>query len=445
MYRLKEIQDKLMHLVGWQQDYSDDVTFDPKLEKTESGLYFQGAHPLVTLNNIRSNMPELFAKQYPTWSSGITYAEGSIVKTDLAANDPRKFQLWQAQAENLGDQPGTNDDIWKPISGMTQWLENLTRNAIADTVRSFATQGILHKMGRSLLDHKTFYDGSGKKTDVIPNSSSLVGFELMPVRSMGITVKVERIGLQMRGAAGKLPIYVFHSSKLTPHYSIEVDLSGQNTFQWFETPDLYLPYISDDTNSGGSWFVVYDQEQLPQSAQAINLSRDYGRIASGMSCCGNNNQFADWTKISAYMEIYPFRTPAPYDFPENPELWDVSQNMRPGIFNWGMNMEVSIACDLTEFITRQRALFADALQLQLAVNFLTSLITNPNYRINRTQNNISLSYQELHYELDGDSRGSADGLLKRLERVRKAIRLDTQGIDRFCIPCNDGGVKYTTV
>jgi hypothetical protein len=50
MVRNTEIQNKLLHLVGWEQDYSTtDISLDESLTQSEPGLYFQGAHPLLTL------------------------------------------------------------------------------------------------------------------------------------------------------------------------------------------------------------------------------------------------------------------------------------------------------------------------------------------------------------------------------------------------------------
>ena len=54
MYRIKEIQDKLLHVVGWEQSYDPAKAIDDNLTQTESGLTFQGAHPLVTLDNVRA-------------------------------------------------------------------------------------------------------------------------------------------------------------------------------------------------------------------------------------------------------------------------------------------------------------------------------------------------------------------------------------------------------
>ena len=52
MIRITDIQDKLLHLVGWEQAYDPAKQIDASLTQSESGLMFQHAHPLLTLDNV---------------------------------------------------------------------------------------------------------------------------------------------------------------------------------------------------------------------------------------------------------------------------------------------------------------------------------------------------------------------------------------------------------
>ena len=59
MIRINDIQQALAHLVGWEQDIIPENQVAEELTETESGLTFQGAHPMVTLENLRAVMPEI--------------------------------------------------------------------------------------------------------------------------------------------------------------------------------------------------------------------------------------------------------------------------------------------------------------------------------------------------------------------------------------------------
>ena len=106
-------------------------------------------------------------------------------------------------------------------------------------------------------------------------------------------------------------------------------------------------------------------------------------------------------------------------------------------------MELSIGCDLTDFIIQQRAMFATCLQKQMAADVLRTLAMNPEVRVNRNQANASR--EDLLYEVDGNPQGRATGLGKELKDAYDALDLDTRGIDRICLTCKPTRVKYTHV
>ncbi len=58
MIRIKEIIDAFSNLVGWEGV--------PELEKSDSGLYFQEAHPLLTLRALKGVMPKDKGDEYPS-------------------------------------------------------------------------------------------------------------------------------------------------------------------------------------------------------------------------------------------------------------------------------------------------------------------------------------------------------------------------------------------
>ena len=76
MLRLQDIQEALGGLVGWEQGFGPNAIIDD-LTTTESGLTFQAAHPLVTLENIRQIMPTEWGAT--DWSASEQYYPGQAV------------------------------------------------------------------------------------------------------------------------------------------------------------------------------------------------------------------------------------------------------------------------------------------------------------------------------------------------------------------------------
>jgi hypothetical protein len=444
MYRLKEIQDALLHVVGWEQSFDPAKAINDDLTQTESGLYFQGAHPLVTLDNIRAIVPDDFVYQYPEWNMIIEYKKGAKVR--------HNNEIWIARKDNQNEEPTKSDfnadfnddfgnEYWGVYNFLSDYLERLTRNGIAQMVQTFTQVKGLDKETKNLLERRTFFDGAGRIRATLQNIHKLVGFEIVPVRSMGVTMKIEQIGLQMTGATGNVRMYLFHSSQIDPIKTFDLNFTVTNGgFQWFPLKDCYLPYISDTTNAGGSWYLCYNQDELPAGMEAINMVKDWSREPCG-TCTGYG--LDNWKEITKYLQVTPFMFNAPETFAEYPELWDVALTMYTTTQNYGLNCEITVGCDLTDFIVKERQIFQTVIQRQVAATALRTLAMNPDVKVNRNQ--VNATRLEILYELDGNTTGvRPGGLGYDLKKAYEALRLDTQGIDRICLTCNNHGVKYRT-
>lgn len=440
MYRIKEIQDALLHVVGWEQSFDPEKAIDTDLTQTESGLYFQGAHPLLTLDNMASIMPDDWGIQYPVWDALTQWKQNKVVQYGNDTDGNKLF--WKAKADNVGEEPTENSLFWSKYNILSDFLERITRNGIATAIQTFTQIKQLDKETRNLLERRTFFDGAGRIRATLQNNHKLVGFEIVPVRAMGVTTKIEKIGLQMTGATGKVRMYLFHSSQIDQVKTFDLDFTVTNGgFQWFPLTDCYLPYISDENNAGGSWFLCYNQDELPAGMEAINVSKDWSREPCG-TCNIGSVQF--WRELTKYLQVTPFMYNAPETFAEYPELWDIAYTMYTRTQNYGLNCEITIGCDLTDFIISQRQIFQTVIQRQVAAIALRTLAMNPNVRVNRNQ--LNATRMDILYELDGNTSGvRPGGLGYDLKKSYEALQIDTQGLDRICLACNNRGVRYRTV
>lgn len=447
MYRIKEIQDALLHLVGWEQAFDPAKMISKYMTESESGLYFQQAHPLLTLDNMAGIMPDDWGMQYPQWNMIVPYKIGDKVRF----NDI----VWIAVSDSVGEAPKMNDSnidysedfnvnslYWRPYNMLTDYLERITRNGIATAIQTFIQIKQLERETRNLLERKTLFDGAGRIRATLQNNHKLVGFEIVPVRAMGVTAKIEKIGLQMTGGTGIVRMYLFHSSQIEPIKTFDLNFTVTNGgFQWFPLTDCYLPYISDKNNAGGAWFLCYNQDELPAGMEAINVSKDWSREPCG-TC--NIGSVQIWRELTKYLQVTPFMYNAPETFAEYPELWDIAYTMYTNTLNYGLNCEITIGCDLTDFIISQKQIFQTVLQRQVAAIALRTLAMNPDVRVNRNQSNASRT--DILYEIDGNTSGMRpNGLGYELKKAYEALRFDTQGLDRICLSCNNHGVRYRTV
>ena len=435
MIRIKDLNEQLLHLVGWQQSYdTSEVKLSDNLTQSESGMYFQQVHPLLTLPNLMSIAPDFKNTNFPEHDANSSYKEGVVVT------------LEDKYYKSIKDVPVnteiTNDEFWIETNLFSEWLEDKTKASIIKLINKFINMKLADKASKSLIENKTLFDGTGRLTNLATNRNRFVGFEVDTVRSKGVTVKINKIGLQFT-RPGKYKVYILHSSCDTPVYSFEFEKLKSNSIEWFKPKeDILLPYESQEIDAGGSWYIGYLQSDLPENSQAINRDRDW----STQPCKGCSRQeFLAWQAWSKYIEVHPFYVDENQLLGEDEQMYFDPEIMNFTYdANYGINLDVSVYCDLTDFIIKQKQLFQDVIAKQVAVDFLREFAYNPNVRTNRRS--INASRTDILYELDGDSSSMKhSGLNYELDLALKALNFSTQGLDRICLPCVNHGLKYRTV
>ena len=427
MIRIADIQDKMLHLVGWKQSYDlSDIMLSSNLTQTESGMYFQQIHPLLTLDNLRSIAPDFQNYNWQVHDVNKAYKSGEVVRIDDS--------LYKAIQDVPVETDILDSEYWTETNPFSEWLEEKTKASIVKLVNKFINMKLADKATKSLIENKILFDGTGRLTNKIENRNKLVGFEIDTVRSKGVTVKIDKIGLQMT-EPGSYTLYIFHSSNPEPIYTLTFEKTKANSLEWFKPKDdILLPYESANTDAGGSWYLVYKQSELPENAQAIYKDRDW---STGPCKACSRSEFLAYQAWSRYIEIHPFYISEDEDF--DPEIMNFTYDK-----NYGINLEVSAYCDLTDFIIKQRAMFQDVLSKQVAIDFLREFAYNPNVRTNR--HSINASKLDILVELDGDSNSMRQsGLSYELDIALKALSISTQGLDRVCLPCVNNGIKYRSI
>lgn len=438
MVRISEIQDKLIHLIGWKQSYdrNDGTWLSETLTESESGLYYQDVHPLLTLQNLLCIAPDFKNIEYPQHTIESSYKKGEVVTLE-----EKCYKALQDVPADVIDI--TNAEYWVETNPFSEWLETKTKASITKAVNRCINEKVTKGTYKALCEKRTLFDGTGRIYDTVKNRQNLVGFEIIPIRAKGVTTKINRIGLQFT-EPGDYTILVMHSSLMEPFYQETFTKRTSNSMEWF-TPseDLYLPYESDSIDAGGSWYICYMQSQMPENSQAIRKNRDWSKGPCN-EC--SKHEFETWRIWSKYLEVYPFSVNEELIpiVDEQIQLWDIQNNIYDYNTNYGLNLDITIACDITDFIIDQKNLLVDYIGKSLAIDFMREFAYNPNVRTNR--HSINASRPDILYEIDGDTSSmKKSGLSYQLEQSLNALNLSTEGIDRVCMPCVNHGIKYRTV
>lgn len=432
MVRINDIQDAFEHLIGWEQNYNPlEMSIDSSLTETESGLFFQQVHPLLTLQNLTSVAPDFENTHFPSYSGTASYKKGDVVRSSGV--------YYRAVAASTGE-PLDSTTYWTTFDPFSEWLRHKTRASIAKAVLRFVNDKLNKGTHKALFEKKTLFDGTGRIVDTEPNRNNLCGLELVPIRAKGILTRINRIGLQFT-KAGNYTVYIMHSSKPDPYAVMNLVKESGNTMEWFDLDGgCLLPYSAQGIDAGGSWYVCYSQSDLPEGSMAIKKDRDWSK---GPCPACSRSEYASWTLWSQFFEVHPFHVGAewvPFD-DGVPSMWDVEDNMYVFDSNYGINLDITVECDITDTLIEQRRSFQDVILKQVGVDFLRELAYNANARANRSI--INASKTEILYELDGDSASmKKSGLNYQLDEAFKSVELTFEGIDRACLPCRNNGIKY---
>lgn len=445
MIRIAEIQDKLLHLIGWKQSYNtSDLKISEDLTVSDSGLYFQQAHPLITLENLACIAPDFKNIEYPDFDADKNYVKGSLViKNGKLYRAMLDIEAGSSSDEDFSDDFNSdfNSVKWIATNPFSEWLTNKTKASIAKAITRYISEGTVKGIIKNLLENRALYDGTGRIVDTIANRRNLVGFEIIPIRSKGVTTRINRICLQFT-KPGDYRVFIMHSDSEEPVYVLDLKKTKANTAEWFDVKDIYLTY-EGPAGYGGSWYVCYMQTQLPEGSHAIRKNRDWSK---GPCTSCSRREYEAWMTWSKYIEVHPFFVNEEFVSEEfaNIKLWDIESNQYKYDTNYGLNLDITVSCDITNFIISQKHIFQDVIMKQLGVDMLREFAYNPNVRTNR--HSINAARTEILYEIDGDSSSmKKSGLSYQLELALKAVVLDTQGIDRVCQPCVNHGIKYRTI
>lgn len=447
MYRAKDVEDALLHLVGWEQDVNPSLQVAGAMTQSESGLTYQSAHPLCTLGMVNALVPSDWDRNIKAWNKDDKILKGEIRK--------HKNHYWKAKINNENQEPPADDfngdfnedfgnEYWQVTTLLSEECERLTRRGIQNAVQKWMTTKRVNRESRTLLERHAAFDGAGRLQNTIQNQDKIVGFEITPVRGLGVTAKLEKVGMQFNGA-GQVTLYLFHSSQSEPVKSRTFGYDRTNgSFKWFDLSDWLLPY-NGPSGVGGSWYLVYVQrDNIPDDGiimEAVKYEKDWSKEPSCYSCNPFNVQA--WRELMQYVKLRPFQVSTPGNWTKSdPRLWDIADNLETIFTNYGLNLMISVECDVTDLIIKNKSQFAPVVQGQVAYEVLKAADTNPDVVVSRYQSN--LSRQDVRYELDGSAVSNKKGLGLELDKAYAALEVDTQGIDKICLGCNNRGVRYRT-
>ena len=372
------------------------ISLSTELTESLTGLYFNDAHPLLTLKNLRCIAPNF------------------------------------EQMEGVAD---TNAEFG-------EWLKQKTRTSIANAINHFVFSVMPSGGSKTLLEHRLLFNSVGRIGDTVPNKGNLVGLEIHPLHNFDAAVKIEKVGLQaISDGTRSFDLCMLSSNDMfdIKHWHIE-DIGSYKT--GWSTPlsseEQVLVYNFD---GGQCLYLFYDQRKLVDGGyKAVNRTIDWSKAPCQPCSAADYQAYMAWSK---YLEVTPFYVANANVIPVEGMAFDATFDQQNMVYtnntNYGLNVELSIFCDYTNFLIRNKFEFVQLIMAQLAVDMLKEFAYNANVRANR--NSVNVSRTDVLFALDGNQ--DSLGLVAKLEDMYKGLNVSMKGLDKVCRPCCNKGIRFT--
>lgn len=372
MFKSEIVVPQYANLLGWKQHFDkNEIDLPPELTNTDTGEYYQQKHPALRLDIIQTLIP---AKQK------------------------------------------LNDYLREVVTDST--------NEIFNDVLSYRH---VNNYGKTLLSRATLLNKYGHLNDTITNQGRFVGFQIRVQSLTGLQSSINEIGLQFAGAES-IPMYLFHTSKkdpITPPFTLTATGSGQ--WDW-KASSVVLSAFKAEEYHGGAFILGYYQDAL--TSNAINYTNfDWSKG----ECSSCNSSYAKiWKAIRGFYHIHPLYVPAG-SFIEG-EMFDMNGAVYENTQSWGMNLKLSVECDLTDFFIQNKFVFKNLLAYKVVHKILQMM---------KFSQEISSIEENIKHMIIRDLEGDVDTKLLNIPTLYykelKSVGFNIEGINSKCLGCKSDG------
>lgn len=427
MYQHKEIISGLKGLVAFYP--ANDPRYpkiDATLRTSTYGLYVD--HPLCTVENLYNAAPEFKSFTYPDWVSGSDYTIHEVV-TESGSTYAAKSNL-----TNNTTAPSADTTNWQKIDPFSAWLAQQYDEAAINLVNDFVTRKKYERIGKSLLDMQELYRGAGMISNTVVKESRFVGFQIDFTNSHGLMLRIDKLGFQS-SATGEVTFYLYNTSQVEAIGEYTVTLDTANNFEWFDLTEAIIGYMRDNNDASSSYYFGYYEDDLT-NGQAIRKEFDISAAPCGSCSSTNTDLYNAWSAYTAIRAIYVENS----YLDDGRELFDLNGVKPHDNTNWGMNLKISVLCDITPMLLENKSLFAPLLSKRVSLELLDKIA------FTTRMNTIADKTRRLAMA-DLDDNPKSGSYLAKYYKELDAMVVDFSGFNSACLPREDKHrrIKFSAV
>ena len=380
MFDLRAITE-LKKVVGFRDHWNTvDVPVLPViLSDSESGQYYQDFHPMIRLDYISALLPSDYA--------------------------------------------------------LDTFLDDIETSAIKQMLNKMQMFKKLNNSGQDLARNNLIYDNVLKNKPII-NESRFVGVEFaLNDTSVGIRAIINRVGLYLTTAQPSLTLYLFNSLQEDAVNTYTFTSVNANSFTWLET-QINIDYQDSSGTDGGIWYLGYYQDDLVgQAIQYDSLNWQNGYCQK----CDGGTRSSKFNSISKYVNMSPFYVSGA-SLPAVGKLFDADDVVYNYTCNFGLNFNVSVVCNLSQFWIDNRLTMVNAIGKTVVLKILQMMKASS--QISAIEQNVQFN---IIRDLEGDRETQSVPFWQQAERSIKSTNFDQSNINSTCVPCARKGAIYGAV
>jgi hypothetical protein len=419
LYNINDVTACLKGVVGFRDDFEPCAPDLPaELQDSSSGLFINEGHPLATLDNLRACAPVFELKPYPIWDIATAYAIGDIIIYDNI--------YYVALTANTGNQPDVNTADWRVKLFFGEWLETKVNAYIGTFVNRVFSEKIGAKVQKNVLADRQIFGGMGRPTQKIVKDGRFVGFSFNDKGNKNLSFRINRIGIQA-DTAQTLTMYLYHSSQDAPLQTFAFTFTNALSFQWLNLAAPIDMYYSNSVYDSGTFYLGYYEDDL--NGQVIEKRHNYEK---GCTSCASRTDYILQDSYNDYVELYPIRV-------DNSDLngtnlFNTDNIKRVNMTNNGINLNISVSCDLTDLLCRHSQSFAYPLQKWIAFELVRYMANST--ELNRKKTDAA---KLARFSLESEE------MQKQQEMLIKQSTIDFSDLGAPCMPCEArNGIRVKT-
>lgn len=432
----ERVKDEIEGLVGMHQtDNPEYPLLVNSLTESRSNRFVQDAQPgLLTIENIDQSAKNFDHYNYPAYDTAVRDAGGYQSGSKIAFGGAFYEYIASAVSNNATPDPGTDPNVWRTINSLSDYLSRIYRQAVDETLDGWINAKKMRENIKSIYENILLYDGIANRRDIIANADKFVGLRLRFLDERSVTAIINAIGTQFTDPVTDLPIRIFHSSQFDELGQVLVSSPGISSrwHPWTDTPTKTLRYLDYDQFVGGEYYIGYMQSELEaQGSRALRKEILWRQGPSGCSNC--NRRWSRWFQAySQYMDITGFEVPES-SMPGTSGFDPRSVPYTLGT-NYGLNLNLSVKCDLTRFVIQEQDILAESIQLTWAKKILEGIASTT-----RQGNEIANVIKEQARRELFEHNEAFGTVADRMRKAYKGIEFDFSNLHEDCIPCDFEG------